>query len=228
MFRSDWSKQPKSCAHWLRLVEGKQYLSQRTRHSDWDIRHGFNTTSNDRICTSTGHNTHRYERKDNEVNISALQWTIFRENSVEWHLIFIIYYVCITLFHIMKNKCLLSKQKDGPYNLNQMSLHVVHMWTTCHPHEFIHFHMWTTSGSREFIYFHVWTTCGSHVHTQKRTTCQQVVLATSLSTKFVAMLLFCQVVPSLWLTTCWQVVDLQPDNKLLEQLVTRLLSSSSL
>ena len=27
-----------------------------------------------------------------------------------------------------------------------------------------------------------------------------------LVNKFVAMLLFCQVVPSLWLTTCWQVV----------------------
>ena len=38
-----------------------------------------------------------------------------------------------------------------------------------------------------------------------------------LVNKFVAMLLFCQVVPGLWLTTCWQVVDLQPDNKLLEQ-----------
>ena len=38
-----------------------------------------------------------------------------------------------------------------------------------------------------------------------------------LVNKFVAMLLFCQVVPSLWLTTCWQVVDLQHDNKLLEQ-----------
>ena len=38
-----------------------------------------------------------------------------------------------------------------------------------------------------------------------------------LANKFVAMLSFCQVVPSLRLTTCWQVVDLQPDNKLLEQ-----------
>ena len=51
------------------------------------------------------------------------------------------------------------------------------------------------------------------------------------------MLLFCQVVPSLWLTTCWQVVDLQHDNKLLEQtcnkavefikLVTSLLQTCS-
>ena len=40
-----------------------------------------------------------------------------------------------------------------------------------------------------------------------------------LVNKFVAILLFYQVVPSLLLTTCWQVVDLQPDNKLLEQLV---------
>jgi hypothetical protein len=42
------------------------------------------------------------------------------------------------------------------------------------------------------------------------------------------MLLFYQVVTRLSLTTCWQIVELQDDNKLLEQLVTSLLSSTTL
>jgi hypothetical protein len=48
--------------------------------------------------------------------------------------------------------------------------------------------------------------------------CQQVV----------AMLLFYQVATRLSLTTCWQIVELQDDDKLLEQLVTSLLSSITL
>jgi hypothetical protein len=42
------------------------------------------------------------------------------------------------------------------------------------------------------------------------------------------MLLFYQVATRLSLTTCWQIVELQDDNKLLEQLVTNLLSSTTL
>jgi hypothetical protein len=42
--------------------------------------------------------------------------------------------------------------------------------------------------------------------------CQQVV----------TMLLFYQVATRLSLTTCWQIVELQDDNKLLEQLVTKV------
>jgi hypothetical protein len=42
------------------------------------------------------------------------------------------------------------------------------------------------------------------------------------------MLLFYQVATSLSLTTCWQIVELQDDNKLLEQLVTSLLNSTTL
>jgi hypothetical protein len=42
------------------------------------------------------------------------------------------------------------------------------------------------------------------------------------------MLLFYQIATRLSLTTCWQVVQLQDDNKLLEQLVTSLLSSTTL
>jgi hypothetical protein len=41
------------------------------------------------------------------------------------------------------------------------------------------------------------------------------------------MMLFYQVATRLSLTTCWQIVNLKDDNKLLEQLVTRLLSSTS-
>ena len=44
--------------------------------------------------------------------------------------------------------------------------------------------------------------------------CQQVV----------TMLLFYQVITRLSLTTCWQIVELQDDNKLLEQLATTLLT----
>jgi hypothetical protein len=42
------------------------------------------------------------------------------------------------------------------------------------------------------------------------------------------MLLFYQVATRLSLTTCSQIVELQDDNKLLEQLVTSLLSSTTL
>jgi hypothetical protein len=42
------------------------------------------------------------------------------------------------------------------------------------------------------------------------------------------MLLFYQVATRLSLTTCWQIVELQDDNKLLEQLVTNLSSSTTL
>jgi hypothetical protein len=43
-----------------------------------------------------------------------------------------------------------------------------------------------------------------------------------LVNKVVTMLLFYQVATRLSLTTCWQIVELQDDNKLLEQLVTSL------
>jgi hypothetical protein len=43
-----------------------------------------------------------------------------------------------------------------------------------------------------------------------------------LVNKVVTMLLFHQVATRLSLTTCWQIVELQDDNKLLEQLVTSL------
>jgi cytochrome oxidase assembly protein ShyY1 len=46
--------------------------------------------------------------------------------------------------------------------------------------------------------------------------------------KVVTMLSFYQVAITLSLTTCWQIVELQDDNKLLEQLVTSLLSSTTL
>jgi hypothetical protein len=39
--------------------------------------------------------------------------------------------------------------------------------------------------------------------------------------KIVTMLLFYQVATRLSPTTCWQIIELQDDNKLLEQLVTR-------
>jgi hypothetical protein len=42
------------------------------------------------------------------------------------------------------------------------------------------------------------------------------------------MLLFYQVATTFLLTTCWEIVELQDDNKLLEQLVTNLLSSTTL
>jgi hypothetical protein len=46
--------------------------------------------------------------------------------------------------------------------------------------------------------------------------------------KLLTMLLFHQVATRLSLATCWQIVELQGDNKLLEQLVTSLLSSTTL
>jgi hypothetical protein len=49
-----------------------------------------------------------------------------------------------------------------------------------------------------------------------------------LVNKVVTMLLFYQVATKLSLTTCWQVVEKQDDNKLLEKLVTSLLSSTTL
>jgi hypothetical protein len=48
-----------------------------------------------------------------------------------------------------------------------------------------------------------------------------------LSTSCNRMLLFYQVATRLSLTTCWQVVELQDDNKLLEQLVASILSSTT-
>jgi hypothetical protein len=59
------------------------------------------------------------------------------------------------------------------------------------------------------------------------TTCQQDVFATGLlqaCQQVVTTLLFYQVATRLSLTTYWQIVELQDDNKLLEQLVISLLS----
>jgi hypothetical protein len=64
------------------------------------------------------------------------------------------------------------------------------------------------------------------------TTCQQDVFATALQQacqqQVVTIRLFHQVATRLSLTTCWQIVELQDDNKLLKQLVTSLLSSTTL
>jgi hypothetical protein len=60
---------------------------------------------------------------------------------------------------------------------------------------------------------------------------QQDVFATGLQQacqQVVTMLIFYQVATRLSLTTCWQIVELQDDNKSLEQLVTSLLSSTTL
>jgi hypothetical protein len=57
---------------------------------------------------------------------------------------------------------------------------------------------------------------------KNHTTCQQDVFATCLQQvcqQVAAMLLFYQVATRLSLITCWQIVELQDDNKLLEQLV---------
>jgi hypothetical protein len=62
-------------------------------------------------------------------------------------------------------------------------------------------------------------------HVKNLTTCQQDVFATGLwqtCQQVVTMLLFYQVVTRLSLTTCWKIVQLQNDNKLLVQLVTSL------
>jgi hypothetical protein len=70
---------------------------------------------------------------------------------------------------------------------------------------------------------HMVSTFGSDVplYTRKNfTTCRQDVFATGLQQacqQVVTMLLFYQVATSLSLTTCWQIVELQDDNKLLEQ-----------
>jgi hypothetical protein len=56
------------------------------------------------------------------------------------------------------------------------------------------------------------------------TRCVRNRFVASLSTR----LLFYHVATRLSLTTCWQIVELQDDNKLLEQLVTSLLSSTTL
>jgi hypothetical protein len=59
--------------------------------------------------------------------------------------------------------------------------------------------------------------------------CSQQACIASLSASSVStMLLFYQVATRLPLATCWQIVELQDDNKLLEQLVTSLLSSKTL
>jgi hypothetical protein len=63
------------------------------------------------------------------------------------------------------------------------------------------------------------------------TTCQQNAFATDLwqaCQQVVTMLLFYQVATRLSLTTRYQVVELQDDNKLLEQPVTSLLRSTTL
>jgi hypothetical protein len=65
----------------------------------------------------------------------------------------------------------------------------------------------------------VGTTCNKSVELNNLVaSCQQVV----------TMLLFYQVATRLSLTTCRQIVELQDDDKLLEQLVTSLLSSTTL
>jgi hypothetical protein len=63
------------------------------------------------------------------------------------------------------------------------------------------------------------------------TTFQQDVFATGLQQagqQVVTMLLFYRVAIRLSLTTCREIVELQDDNKLLEQLVASLLSSKIL
>jgi hypothetical protein len=55
-----------------------------------------------------------------------------------------------------------------------------------------------------------------------------LVLIWNKNHRVVTMLLFYQVATRLSLTTCWQIVELQDDNKLLEQLVTSVLSSTTL
>jgi hypothetical protein len=70
------------------------------------------------------------------------------------------------------------------------------------------------------------------VYTSKNLTiCQQDVFATGLlpaCQQVVTMLLFYQVATRLSFTTFSQIVELQDDNKLLEQHVTSLLSSTTL
>jgi hypothetical protein len=69
------------------------------------------------------------------------------------------------------------------------------------------------------------------VYTRKNlTTFHQDVFPTGLwqaCQQVVTMLLFYQVATSLSLTTCRQIVELQDDSKLLEQLVTSLLNSTT-